>query len=210
MDAVARQAESVRLALQASRFATGMRAPVRAFFENARVSLESASEQVAEIGTLMETLLRGFAAEHGLTLPPPLPLSLARYVEEIAAVEALYVKQFGTATLFMTSRSTLLERFFDSIVSSVRRTFRAANADVEAWLKVLMVPLETQIRQHKEQLRHRLSSIQRIHDATDSLEQKIAAFESNQQALEHQRQRLLALNGAVVAALDDTPLKEAA
>ena len=210
MDAVARQAESVRLALQASRFATGMRAPVRAFFENARVSLESSGEQVAEIGTLMETLLRGFAAEHGLTLPPPLPLSLARYVEEIAAVETLYVKQFGTATLFMTSRSTLLERFFDSIVSSVRRTFRAANADVEAWLKVLMVPLETQIRQHKEQLRHRLSSIQRIHDATDSLEQKIAAFESNQQELERQRQRLLALNGAVVAALDDTPLKEAA
>lgn len=210
MDAVARQAETVRLALQASRFATGMRAPVRAFFENARVSLESASEQVMEIGTLMDTLLRGFAAEHGLTLPPPLPLSLARYVEEIAAVEALYVKQFGTATLFMTSRSTLLERFFDSIVSSVRRTFRAANADVEAWLKVLMVPLETQIRQHKEQLRHRLSSIQRIHDATDSLEQKIAAFESNQQELERQRQRLLALNGAVVAALDDTPLKEAA
>ena len=156
MDAVARQAETVRLALQASRFATGMRAPVRAFFDNARISLEAASEQVAEIGVLMDTMLRGFAAEHGLSMPPPLPLSLTRYRDEIAAVEALYVKQFGTATLFMTSRSTLLERFFDSIVSSVRRSFRAANADVEAWLKVIMVPLETQIRQHKEQLRHRL------------------------------------------------------
>ncbi len=33
MDAVARQADTVRLSLQAARFATGMRAPVRAFFE---------------------------------------------------------------------------------------------------------------------------------------------------------------------------------
>jgi phage shock protein A len=47
-----------------------------------------------------------------------------------------------------------------------------------------MAPLETQIRQHKEQLRHRLSSIQRIHDATDSLEQKIAAFETSQEELD--------------------------
>jgi hypothetical protein len=210
LDAVARQAESVRLALQAARFATGMRAPVRAFFDHARASIDGADAQVAEIGTLMDGMLRGFAAEHGLTLSPPVPLSLRRYRDEIDAVEAQYVKQFGTATLLMNSRSTLLERFFDSIVSNVRRTFRAANAEAESWLKLIMVPLETQIRQHKEQLRHRLSSIQRIHDATDSLEQKIAAFEASQAELEQQRARLLSLNGAVVAALDDVPMKEAA
>jgi hypothetical protein len=210
MDAVARQADTVRLSLQAARFATGMRAPVRAFFENARVSLDAASGQVSEIGKVMEAMVRGFAAEHGLTMAPPMALSLSRYQDEIAAVEALYVKQFGTATLLMTSRSTLLERFFDSIVSNVRRSFRAANADVEAWLKVIMAPLETQIRQHKEQLRHRLSSIQRIHDATDSLEQKIAAFEASQGDLDAQRRQLLALNGAVAAALDEPLLKEAA
>jgi hypothetical protein len=210
LDTIARQAESVRLALQAARFATGMRAPVRAFFDHARASIDAADVQVAEIGTLMDGMLRGFAAEHGLTLSPPVPLSLRRYRDEIDAVEAQYVKQFGTATLLMNSRSTLLERFFDSIVSNVRRTFRAANAEAESWLKLIMVPLETQIRQHKEQLRHRLSSIQRIHDATDSLEQKIAAFEASQAELDGQRARLLSLNRAVAAALDDTPLKEAA
>jgi hypothetical protein len=210
MDAVARRAETVRLALQASRFATGMRAPVRAFFENVRASLDAADAQVAEIGKVMDAMVRGLAAEHGLTMAPPMPLSLSRYRDEIDAVEAQYVKQFGTATLLMTSRSTLLERFFDSIVSNVRRSFRAANADVEAWLKVIMVPLETQIRQHKEQLRHRLSSIQRIHDATDSLEQKIAAFEASQEQLDGQRQRLDALNQAVAAALGDAALREAA
>jgi len=92
----------------------------------------------------------------------------------------------------------------------VRRVFRAANADVEAWLKVIMAPLETQIRQHKEQLRHRLASIQRIHDATDSLEQKIAAFEARQDELERQRRQVLDLGAAVCTALDESALLEAA
>jgi hypothetical protein len=59
-----------------------------------------------------------------------------------------------------------VERFFDSIACAWR-TCRAANADVEAWLKVICA-LEAQIRQHKEQLGGQLASIQRIHDATDS------------------------------------------
>lgn len=209
-DAVARQADAVRVAMQGVRFATGMRVPVRAFFEAARASIDAAAGQVGEIGAMTEAMARGFATEHGLSMSPPMPLSLARYRAEIDAIEALYARQFGTATLLMTSRATLLERFFDSIASSVRRSFRAANADVEAWLKVIMVPLETQIRQHKEQLRHRLASIQRIHDATDSLEQKITAFEASRQALEGQRLQLAALADALEAQLDAPALREAA
>ena len=210
VDGVARQGESVRLALQASRFATGMRAPVRVFFDEARAALDASEAKVGEIAATTEAMVRSFAAEHGLTLSPPPSLTLARYREEIDAIETLYLKQFGTATLFMTSRATLMERFFDSIASRVRRVFRAANADVEAWLKVIMAPLETQIRQHKEQLRHRLASIQRIHDATDSLEQKIAAFEARQGELERQRRQVQDLGAAVCTALDEPAMLEAA
>ncbi|MFC5459599.1 dynamin family protein [Massilia niabensis] len=209
-DALHRQADAVRVAMQGVRFATGMRVPVRGFFDAARASLDAAGSQVAEIGAMTDAMMRGFATEHGLTMSPSMPLSLGRYREEIDAVEALYARQFGTATLLMTSRATLLERFFDSIASRVQRTFRAANADVEAWLKVIMAPLESQIRQHKEQLRHRLASIQRIHDATDSLEQKIAAFEASQGTLEGQRRELALLADAVGAQLAEPALREAA
>ena len=210
LDAVQRQAEAVRLGLQASRFATGMRAPVRVFFDEARAALDAAAAKVEEIGATTAAMVRSFAAEHGLSLSAPPSLSLSRYRAEIDAIEALYARQFGTATLLMTSRATLMERFFDSIASRVRRTFRAANADVEAWLKIIMAPLETQIRQHKEQLRHRLASIQRIHDATDSLEQKIAAFEARRDELEARRRALLDLGAAVHATLDAPALLEAA
>jgi hypothetical protein len=202
MDVVQQQVDAVRAAMEAARFATGTRAPVRSFFEQTRANLDASGAKIAEISAMMDSMYRKFSVEHGLALAVPMTLSLARYRAEIDAIEAIYLKQFGTATLLITSRGALLERFFDSIASRVRHSFRAANADVEAWLKVIMAPLEAQIRQHRDQLRHRQASIQRIHDATESLEQKIAAFEAAQQDLEKVKGRLAGLSGAVTRALD--------
>jgi hypothetical protein len=211
MDVVQHEIDTVRNAMQSMRFTTGMRTPVRSFFDQARKNLARSEAQIAEISAMMESMYRKFSAEHGLSLALPMGLSLARYREELNSIEAVYDKQFGTATLLMTSRNTVLERFFDSIASRVRRTFRAANADVEAWLKVIMSPLEAQIRQHKDQLKHRLASIQRIHDATDGLEKNISMFEARQGDLDKVRARLHQLADAVMTAMDaPEPLAKAA
>lgn len=204
MDIVQGQIDAVRAAMKAARFGTGTRAPVRVFFEAIRAGIDAAGAKIEEIGAMMDMMYRKFSAEHGLALTLPMALSLERYRLEVDAIEAIYLKQFGTATLLMTSRGALLERFFDSIASRVKFVFREANADVEAWLKVIMAPLEAQIRQHRDQLRHRQASIARIHDATDSLEQKIAAFEAARHEVDLLKSRLAALSGAVAQALRAT------
>ncbi|NHZ33671.1 dynamin family protein [Massilia rubra] len=205
MDIVHKEIAAVREAMAASRFVTtGIRGPVKHFFDQARANLDISNRKIAEISEMMEMMYRKFAAEHGLSLAVPMTLSLDKYRKEIDAIEEVYVKQFGTTTLLITSRDAVIERFFDSIASRVRRSYRAANADVEAWLKVIMSPLEAQIRQHKDQLKHRLASIQRIHDATDSLETKIESFEASQFALEKVKGRLNDLAGNVDAAMQRT------
>ena len=201
MDVVQEYVEAVRTALEAARFSAGMRAPVRVFFDEVRASLSTAQAKIAEIAAMMDSMVRRFSVEHGLALTLPPALSLERYRREIDTIEAIYARQFGTAALLVTSRGTLLERFFDSIASRVKFVFREANGDAEAWLKVIMAPLEAQIRQHRDQLRHRQSSIQRILDATEGLEQKIAAFEAAQHDLEQVKARLTGLTGGVAQAL---------
>ena len=202
MDIVRDDIEQVRAEMQRSRFFTGVREAMRGYFERIRHNLDAAERKTLEISEMMGVMYRRFSNEHGLTLALPMPFSLERYREEIASIEAIYSKQFGTATLITTSRVVLMEKFFDTIASRVRGCFKSANNDAEAWLKVIMAPLEAQIRQHKDQLKHRLASIQRIHDATDSLEQKIDAFESGQQTLEAQKARLNELAGAISIAIN--------
>ena len=203
MDVLQDRTETVRVAMSAVRFATGMRAPVRNYFDGARAGLADADAKLTEITSMMDAMHRKFAAEHGMSLGLPPTLSLARHRDEIDAIEELFSRQFGTATLWMNSRATLLERFFDSIASRVRRVYRAANADIEAWLKVANAPLEAQIRQHRDNLRQRQATVKRIHEASDSLEQKIGAFESGQAELDVTRTRLGALAAGVSATLSD-------
>lgn len=202
MDIVRDDIDLVREQMQRSRFFTGVREAVRNYFERIRANLDASERKTVEISEMMGVMYRRFASEHGLTLSLPMPFSLQLYRDEIASIEAIYYKQFGTATLITTSRVVLMEKFFDTIASRVRGCFKSANNDAEAWLKVIMAPLEAQIRQHKDQLKHRLASIQRIHDATDSLEQKIDAFESSQQQLEAQKLRLTELAAAIGTAIN--------
>lgn len=202
MDLMQQEITKVREAMESSRFATGMRGPVKEFFDQARTNLDVSSAKIGEISAMMETMYKRFAAEHGLTLAVPMAFSIDKYRREIDKIEEVYQKQFGTTTLLVTSRTSIMERFFDSIASRVRRTYRAANADVEAWLKVIMSPLEAQIRQHKDQLKHRLASIQRIHEASDSLETKIASFEASQADIEATKRRLTELASAVTEAMN--------
>jgi len=202
MDIVRDDIELVRDEMQRSRFFTGVREAVRGYFERTRANLDAADRKTVEISEMMGVMYRRFSSEHGLALALPMPFSLEPYRAEIAAIEDIYSKTFGTATMLTTSRVVLMEKFFDTIASRVRGCFRSANNDAEAWLKVIMAPLEAQIRQHKDQLKHRLASIQRIHDATDSLEQKIDAFERGQQDLEAQKARLNELAGAISIAIN--------
>ncbi|MDP5009537.1 MAG: GTPase, partial [Glaciimonas sp.] len=86
--------------------------------------------------------------------------------------------------------------------SRVKMNFLKANRDADAWLKVVMAPLEEQIRAHKLQLKQRLDSIARVHIAIDSLEEKIAAIEVLHSALDEQRQALTAHEDALKNAID--------
>ncbi|CDG85496.1 dynamin family protein [Janthinobacterium agaricidamnosum] len=201
MDIVRDDIELVREEMQRSRFFTGVREAVRQYFERIAHNLQRSERKTAEITEMMGVMYRKFSAEHGLTLALPMPFSLARYRQEIGDIEAVYHRQFGTATLLTTSRVVLMEKFFDTIASRVRKSFKTANDDAEAWLKVIMAPLEAQILQYKEQLKHRMASIQRIHDATGGLEQKIEALEAGLSTLEQQQSQLDELAGDIGVAI---------
>jgi len=102
------------------------------------------------------------------------------------------------------AKFALMKRFFETIASRVKHVYDVANRDVEAWLKAVMAPLETQVKEHHLQLRRRLDSIKRIHRASDELEDRIAELEQQQAALDTQARGLAfeitAIDGIVLQA----------
>ncbi|MBB1180633.1 GTPase, partial [Pseudomonas sp. FW305-3-2-15-E-TSA4] len=83
---------------------------------------------------------------------------------------ALAHAHFGAMNMLTRSRPQLVQSAFSTIATRVLETFRDLNRDIEIWLKSVMTPLEAQVREHQKQLRRRVDSIERIHEATDTLE----------------------------------------
>jgi hypothetical protein len=190
-----------RDAMEKSKFTAGLRQAVKEFFQNALNNLNLSAQKTDEIGEMMSVMYRKFSTEHGLALATSMPFSLDKYKKEILLIEGVYHKQFGAAAILTTPQVVLMQKFFDSIASRVKQSFLQANRDVEAWLKVVMAPLEAQIGEHKLQLKRRRKSIEKIHSATDSLEEKVLAFEQMQFELEAQRAQLTRLEQELKAAI---------
>ena len=192
---------TTRDAMEKSKFTAGLRQAVREFFRQTLESLQLSAQKTDEIGEMMSVMYRKFSTEHGLALVTPMPFSLEKYMKEVAMIEQLYHKQFGATTVMTTPQIVLMQKFFDSIASRVRQCLLQANRDVEAWLKVVMAPLEAQIGEHKLQLKRRKKSIEKIHLATDSLEEKLLSFEQMQLELDTQRAMLTRLENELKAAI---------
>jgi replication fork clamp-binding protein CrfC len=211
MDILKEDIRNTREAMEKSKFSSGLRQAVKHFFAQIQNNLALSSGKTEEISAMMTVMYRKFSTEHGLALSTPMPFSLQKYRKEIEMIEGVYHKQFGTAAIMTTPQVVLMTKFFDSIASRVKQSFLQANRDVEAWLKVVMAPLEAQIWEHKAQLKKRKQSIERIHMATDSLEEKLESLEQMQADLDEQKKMLLQLEAELKNAISaDLALLKAA
>lgn len=157
---------------------SGLRAIMDRFFLDTNGSISKSAEQIVEIQTMMTAMYQKFSEEHGLGRVSPPPFSTLKYHKELTRLEKTFREHFNTVgNLLTTSQGRITRKFFEIVASRVVYVFEVANRDVENWLKAVMAPMETQVREHQMQLRRRLESIKRIHKATDTLEDRIKELE---------------------------------
>ncbi|GLC90939.1 hypothetical protein Tamer19_03470 [Cupriavidus sp. TA19] len=158
-------------------FSRGLREDMDALFAQLTALVTDADNKIGQLHQLIESMYRRFNAEHGFTLPAPMQFTAERYVAELQETLRLVHAHFGTVSMLTRSRPQLVENAFSTMASRVLENFRDLNRDIEVWLKSVMTPLEAQVREHQKQLRRRVDSIERIHEATDTLESRIAQLE---------------------------------
>jgi DNA repair exonuclease SbcCD ATPase subunit len=96
---------------------------------------------------------------------------------------------------------TLTTKFFETLASRVIHVYEVANRDIENWLKAVIAPMESQVREHQLQLRRRLESIKRIYKATDTLEDRISELEAIEKSIQTQLDDLNKLSAELKHAL---------
>jgi hypothetical protein len=202
LDALRDETRRTREAMLESTFTRGLRDAMEGYFRNLRTNLQRSTSEIAEITRMLDAMYKRFSVEHGLKLSPPASFSTLRYETELDRLEATFNRQINTAlTLVTTEKHALTQKFFETVAMQARRTFEVANQDVEQWLRAVMSPLETQVREYQIQLKRRLESVKRIHEATDTLESRVEELKQGEAAVRALIAELDGLQDGVAVAL---------
>jgi len=205
LDALRDETRRTREAMLESTFTRGLRGAMEGFFEHLRSNLALSTSEISEITNMLDSMYKRFSVEHGLKLTAPEGFSTLRYEKELDRLEAAFNRQINTTlTLVTTEKHTLTEKFFETVAVQARRTFEVANRDVEHWLRAVMAPLETQVREYQLQLKRRLESVKRIHQATDTLEDRVEELKQAEAALLTQFDELSQLEASIKASLGES------
>jgi predicted GTPase len=187
LDVLRQLTHETRTMMEEAAFSKTLSDAMANFFAQARQALSKSSGEINEILAMMEAVYKKFAVEHGLKLGSPTNFSLLRYEKELDRLQAWCDDHLNTMVSLLThDKKNITQKFFEEVAVQVRRAFEHANRDAEVWLRAVMAPMETQVREHQIQLKRRLESIKRIHQATDTLEDRIAELESVEKSLRQQ------------------------
>ncbi len=210
LDALRNNAGRTRRHIEESPFTKGVRTAMNDFFATIRRDFEDAARRSAEIHDMMQAMYTRFAKEQGLERYAPPPFSMMKYQKEIDRLERAYNQHFNTLwNMVSKAKFALMKRFFYTIASRVKHVYDIANRDLDSWLRAVMSPLETQVKEHHLQLRRRLESIKRIHRASGELEERVAELVAQEEALAAQVRALareVAAIEAIVLQPDAVPL----
>jgi len=165
----------------------GLRTSMLKFFTQVDGSLDAAAKQSREIQDLMEGVYKKFQEEHGLANIKPRKFSTSRYQRELRRLVERHDYFIRGLSVVMTEQMVVARRFYDSVVLKVKQIFERANSDADDWLRTIMSPMESQVREHQVQLRRRLESIKRIHKASDTLEDRLAELTHVREGIQDQK-----------------------
>ena len=189
LEALSKLIRNTREKMDEASFSKNLSGAMKKFFEEARENLAKSDAEIAEILTMLEAVYKKFSVEHGLKLGTPASFALSRYLKEINRLDQWCDTHLNTAVLLLThDKRRVTQKFFNEVAVQIRRAFECANRDAESWLKAVIAPMETQVREHQIQLRRRLESIKRIHQATETLEERINELLQMEGQLESQVQ----------------------
>ncbi|HYP68017.1 MAG TPA: dynamin family protein [Thiobacillaceae bacterium] len=205
MDTLRSEVRKTRTSMESSAFSWGLSSAMEKFFQQVRGNMDKAGHQADEIQTMMKAMYFKFSEEHGLAAVSPPEFSLLRFQKELQRLERIFDERFNNfAALIRNGQYQLTARFFETLASKVVQVFEIANRETVGWLKALMAPMETQVREHHMQLKRRLESVQRIHAATETLDERIRELAISANTARQQIEELAGLNQRVLEALSRT------
>jgi Dynamin family len=196
-DKVRDEVAQMRKASDASWFKLGARKAFVALCERLRTMLRQGTLKAGEIEQMLGASFRQLNTDFGFALAvAPVP-SMERYEQELALIEASYMRYLGAANAWRLSEPGFLDHFLRMLVSKLRVVFENAAGDIEMWSKSSSAQIESQLRDRRRGFKRRREALERIQTAAGDLERRLAEVQAQDERLQRWLVRVDELAGAV-------------
>jgi hypothetical protein len=178
----------------------GMRELVRLMSDD----FESVFVASEDIKKLMQGVYNTFTTKFGFQpmVIPALDLELNRAKLKLLVVDTDAFAKDPVNVLAM-EKSFLVKKFYRTLVNQARAIFSDARTQSERWTQAVVLPLETQIKEHKQQLQSRLDNLSKINEKSTGINEQLAELRTAAEALRKQREMI---DGLLQRVSRDEPL----
>jgi hypothetical protein len=87
-------------------------------------------------------------------------------------------------------KSFFVKKFHASLIAQARSLFNDARAQSERWVQSVTLPLETQMKDHKQQLQARLDNLSKINEKSTGINEQLAELKAVAEGLQKQREMI--------------------
>ena len=177
VDALAYETQRMIEAAMASqfKFTATLRGVMQTYLDDCRDRMDRGGKLLRDLQKLVVALYGKFEEEHGLLLGAPPAFSLLRHQRELDRLEHVFEAKFKSLRALLGNDDRgLLHKFIQTIVSRVYEVFSTANSGIDAWLRAIMAPVETQIRESEQQISRRMESVKQIRTAAGAIDSRVA------------------------------------
>lgn len=146
-------------------------------FAHLRTNLQQVQVRGQEIHAMLEATFSHLNTDYGFSLRVPDTPDVTRYQNELDLIERSHLQYLGVGNALRLAQQEFAQTVVRALSTRLRGIHEAALADVEAWSKSAASQLDSQLRGRRRNFIHRLEAIDRIAQASEGLDERIAEVE---------------------------------
>ena len=161
-----------RLVMRNSWTTPGLSRGMQTFFAGTFSDLRRVEAQTKEIHTLVEKIYTHFNRVYGLPKMQPAIFSAIPFMIQYKDLYREAESFRNSPSMMMTEQHFVMKKFFITLVSRARVIFMECSRSVHNWAKAVLIPIHTQIEEHKTTINRRLGNLDRLRGNYVSLSER--------------------------------------
>jgi len=179
-------------------FKLGLKHAYADTFECLRANIKLVHTKCLEIHAMLVAAFLQLNTEYGFSLQVPDEPQVVPYLNDLDLIERSHLQYLGLNNAFRLAHAEFADRLIRALANRLRNVNETLMGDIETWSKSAASQLDSQLRERRKNFIRRIEAIDRIAQASDGLEERVAEIDNRSAELDRTELKLVELTQSLL------------